>query len=127
MNARNALESAEGSPMDDEFVIRFEGLSAAEAGEKAELLVEALRNATPSVRAEVVKTNQEAMDMGATVLLALSAPAIVAVAKGIANFIARERPGELLIDGKHGQVRFSGNSSDAAKIAAAFSRSSRPG
>jgi hypothetical protein len=111
--------------MDDEFVVRFEGLNAAEAGEKAALLVEALRGAAPSVRADIVRTDREAMDMGATVALLLSAPAIVAVAKGIASFIARERPGTLRIERKDGKVLFSGDSSDAAKIAAAFARGPR--
>jgi hypothetical protein len=106
-----------------EFVIRFEGLSAAEAGEKAELLVEALRSVAPGVQADLMKTDAEAMDMGATVILLLSAPAIVAIAKGIARFIARERPGKLFIETPDGSVVFSGDSSDAAKIAAAFAQS----
>jgi hypothetical protein len=109
--------------MDEEkFVIRFEGLSAAEAAEKAALLVEGLRSAAPSVQADLMRTNIDAQDMGATVVLLLSAPAIVAIANGIANFLVRERPGNLFIETADGRVVFSGDSSDAAKIAAAFSQ-----
>lgn len=105
---------------EDEFVIHFEGLSAAKASEMAALLTESLRSASPGVQAAVKKANAEAMDMGATVVLLLSTPAIVAIAKGIVNFIVRERPGKLSIETKDGRVVFSGDSSDAAKIAAAF-------
>ena len=110
----------------EEFVVRFEGLTAAEAAEKASLLLEAVRDAEPSVQADLNKTDHHTQDMGATVILLLSAPAIVAISKGIAKFIARERPGRLIIETKDGKVLFSGDSSDAGKIAAAFARGKRP-
>ncbi len=50
---------------------------------------------------------------------------IVAISKGIANFITRERPGKLHIETKDGKVIFSGDSGDAAKIAAAFAHIKR--
>jgi hypothetical protein len=109
--------------MDEEkFVIRFEGLSAAEMGDKAALLLETLRSTAPGVQADLMRTNTEAQDMGATVVLLLSAPAVIAIAKGIANFMVRERPGNLCIETADGRVVFSGDSSDAAKIAAAFAQ-----
>jgi len=109
--------------MDEEkFLIRFEGISAAEMGEKGALLVETLRSTAPGVQADVVRTNADAQDMGATVVLLLGAPAVNAIAKGIANFMVRERPGNLCIKTGDGIVVFSGDSSDAAKIAAAFAQ-----
>jgi hypothetical protein len=103
------------------FVIRFENLSAAEASEKAASLREALLDASPDVSAEVKKTDASTMDMGATLLLALGTPAIIAIAKGIAAFMARERAGTLVIE-QDGRVLFTGNSTDAAKVAAALTR-----
>ena len=54
-------------------------------------------------------------------MLTLGTPAILAIAKGISSFLARERPGTLVIT-RGGDVVFKGNSSDAAKIAASLSR-----
>jgi hypothetical protein len=107
----------------EEFLIRFEGLSDAEAGEKAALLVDVVRNAAPDARADRVRVRDDAQDLGATVLLLFGAPAVVAIAKGIASFIARERPGDLVI----GRVLFTGDSGDAATIAAAFAKGKRSG
>jgi hypothetical protein len=112
--------------MDEEkFVIRFEGLSTAEMGEKAALLLETLGDVAPGVQADVVRTDTGAQDVGTAVVLLLSAPAVVAVAKGIANFMVRERPGNLYIETADGTVVFSGDSDDAAKIAAAFTQGKR--
>jgi len=106
--------------MDEQkFVIRFEGLSALAATEQAAMLQEVLKAAATDTRVDVVRDSGETMDMGATLVLLLGTPAIIAIAKGIANFIARERS-SLIIETARGKVVFSGNSGDAAKIAAAF-------
>ncbi len=109
----------------NEFLVRFEGISAAKAGEKANLLLEVLRNADPDVQADLKKVDTETMDLGTTVVLVFGAPAIVAIAKGIANFVGRERPGKLYIETKDGKVIFSGDSGDAARIATAFAKNQR--
>lgn len=104
-----------------QFIFRFEGLSAAEAGQQAQMLRDALLASSPDVSATVVRSDEEAMDLGATLILLLGTPALIAVAKGIGAYLARERPATLIIE-KDGVVVFKGNSSDAAKIAQALQK-----
>jgi hypothetical protein len=105
----------------DMFELHFEDVSAADAAAAAEGLRNALLDASPDVKVDLHKTDPTAMDFGATLVVALGTPAILAIARGISSFLARERRGTLVI--KHdGDVVFKGNSSDAAKIAASLSR-----
>jgi hypothetical protein len=103
------------------FELHFEDVSAAAAETAAKGLRNVLLDASPDVKVEVHKADPTAMDFGATLLLALGTPAILAIAKGISLFLARERAGTLIIKRK-GEVVFRGNSSDAAKIAASLGR-----
>ena len=103
------------------FVIRFEDLSPAEAGVQAAALREALLDASPDVQVDLNKADGETMDFGATLVLLLGTPAILAIAKGIAAYLARQRAGELVIE-HDGRVVFKGNSSDAARVAEALGR-----
>jgi len=103
------------------FLIQFEELSAAEANVEAAGLREWLLDSSPDARVELKKDDTTTMDMGATLVLVLGTPAVIAVAKGIQAYLARGRRGKLVIkcpDGK--RVVFDGDSSDAAKIAAAL-------
>ena len=106
---------------ENEFLIRFEELSSAEAGVQAQILKEYLLDAAPDVSARVERTERDNMDLGATLILVLGTPAILAIAKGIAAFVARERKGKLIIE-HDGTVVFEGNSSDAAKVAEASAK-----
>jgi hypothetical protein len=111
-------------------VIRLEGVSGAEAGIEAQRLREAVLDSGPGVSAAVQRTNDETMDGGAALLLQFApyaAPAIIAVARGLAGFIRQrgERAGDLVVerraaDGSVETVRFTGDSADAAKIAEAL-------
>lgn len=103
------------------FELSFEEVNSAQAGGAAERLRDSLLNASPDVAVTVKKADQATMDFGATLVLVLGTPAILAIAKGISVFLARERPGVLVIK-RDGNVVFKGNSSDAAKIAASLSR-----
>lgn len=105
-----------------EFVIKFSELCFSQAGQKAMILLETLRSVSPDIQVRIVKNDSETMDLGSTLVLLFGTPAIIALAKGIAGFLARERPGTLLIKTKDEEVVFSGASSDAATIAAAFTR-----
>lgn len=104
---------------EQEVVIRFEELSTAQAGEQAQLLKDALLDTSPDVSARVERLGSETMDLGTTLILVFGTQAVVAIAKGIAAFIARDRKGKLVIE-RDGRVVFEGNSSDAAKVAEAL-------
>jgi hypothetical protein len=105
----------------DVLELYFEDVSAAEAGAAAESLRNTLLDASPHVTIDVYKTDATTMDFGATLVLVLGTPAILAIAKGISSFLARERAGTLVIK-RGGDVVFRGNSGDAAKIAASLGR-----
>jgi hypothetical protein len=113
--------------MKESFVLRLEGVSGAEASIEAQRLREVVLDAAPGVEASVHREHTETMDAGAALLVLLSGPAVVAVAKGIAGFIGKRgaRGGELVVerrraDGSTEVVRFSGDSVDAAKVAEAL-------
>jgi hypothetical protein len=116
--ARPGMIMAEAS---DVFELHFEDVSAADAAAAAEGLRNALLDASPDVKADLHKADPTAMDFGATLVVVLGTPAIIAIAKGISAFLQRERMGTLVIK-RSGDVLFKGNSSDAAKIAASLSR-----
>ncbi len=116
-----------------EFIIRFDDLSSAEAGVEAQRLQEILSNASPDVDVKLHRERAESMDMGATLVLVLGTPAIIAIARGVAAWLAQrgKRPGSLVFEraGSDGQIerfRFDGDSADAAKVAEAL-RSSGAG
>lgn len=105
----------------DEFELHFEDLSAADAAAAADDLRNALLDASPDVKVDVHKADPTTMDFGATLILVLGTPAILAIAKGIAAALGRERAGTLVIK-RDGNIVFKGNSSDAAKIAESLGR-----
>lgn len=113
--------------MKESFVVRLEGVSAAEAGLGAQKLREVVLDASPDVEASIHKERSDSMDMGASLLLLLGTPAIIAVAKGLAGYIKQRgaRGGDLVIERRHADgstetVRFTGESVDASKIAEAL-------
>jgi hypothetical protein len=72
-----------------EFEIRFEDLSVAEAGTKASRLRRELLDASSDVDVTIKKDDPENLDFGATLVLVLGAPAVVAIAHGIASYLKR--------------------------------------
>ena len=98
--------------------IRFEGVSLRDAGNKAKDLRQQLLDASSAVTVDVQKDDPSTMDFGATLILVLGTPAVLAIASGIADYIRRDR-GTLVIE-KDGRVVFRGSSGDAARIAEAL-------
>ena len=108
--------------MDDDnstYTITFPGKSAAEANRDIERLRESVLDAEPSVSAEIAKSDTTTQDFGASLILVLGAPAVVAVARGIAAFIARSHA-TLEITSESGELVFRGDSFDAAQIVEAL-------
>lgn len=107
---------------DQTFIIRFEDESVADSGQKATQLRDALLNLTSDVRAEIVKDDQSTQDFGTTLVLVLGAPAMVIIAKGIADYLSRTG-GSLTIQDRSGKVIAKNiKSTDAARIVEAFSQ-----
>src|SRR5690242_13674828 len=107
------------SEQSQEFEIRFDGLQSAEAGTKASKLRRELRGISPDVSISIKKDDLTDQDFGATLVLILGTPAILAIANGIASYLKRDR-GTITIykDGKTIATGLSGE--DATRIAEAF-------
>ena len=73
--------------MTTEFTIGFVDANSADAGTYAADLKDHLAMVAPDVQARQLRTDPHAMDMGATLGIVLAAPAIVALAKGIADWL----------------------------------------
>jgi hypothetical protein len=101
--------------------IEFPDVSSGEAGRLARSLADAI-NAAPdlddSTRANLVRSDPSALDLGATIVLILGAPAVVVVANAIKKYLERRADGvDIVING----VRISNPASrDAAAIVSAL-------
>jgi hypothetical protein len=109
------------SDIDQEFKIRFEDMSVAEAGKKVNKLRSDLLDLSPDFRPKITQEDPTNQDFGATLVLVLGTTAVTAVAKGIAAYLSRDR-GTITIeaDGKVVATGISGN--DAARIAEVFGK-----
>jgi hypothetical protein len=101
------------------FQIRFEGVSAHEAGTKARGLRQELLNASPDVSVSLAKDDPTNQDFGGTLVLLLGTPAVLAVANGIAAFLQRGRA-KITISKSGAVVAENVTGEDAARIAEAF-------
>jgi hypothetical protein len=100
------------------YTIRFPDMEIADAGRAAESLRRTLQDVSPGLAATRVRTDANLMDFGAALELALAAPAIVEVAKGIASWLARAHSSKLTIAGPDGSTIVEGiTSRDAASLA----------
>jgi hypothetical protein len=109
------------SDIDQEFKIRFEDMSVAEAGKKVNELRSDLLEISPDFRPEIVQEDPSHQDFGATLVLVLGTTAVTAVAKGIAAYLSRAR-GTITIEADGKVVATGITGSDAAKIAEAFGK-----
>jgi hypothetical protein len=101
------------------YTIRFDGLDeAADAGRAAESLRRSLRDVDPTIQATRVRSSAEAMDFGTMLAVVLAAPAIVELAKGITNWLARTPSSRLTVIGPDGSTIVENISArDAADLA----------
>jgi hypothetical protein len=107
----------------EQFEIRFEDKSLDDAGLAIANLQHELNQSAVDVSVAIKKEDPNNQDFGATLILVLGTPAILAVAKGIASYLARHR-GTISIS-KNGEVVATGISGDdAARIAEAFAQRS---
>ncbi len=103
------------------FRIRFEDVSVAEAGIKAAQLRQDLLDISSDVQVDIEREDPSTQDFGTTLALVLGAPAAVAIAKGIADYLRRAH-GKIQIETAQGIVIAEGISGDdAARIVEALS------
>jgi hypothetical protein len=101
--------------------IRFDNVSVADAATKAAQLRETLLQTGADLTARLEKHDSTTQDFGTTLVLVLGTPAALAIAKGIANYLSRDRGSITIEDG--GKVIATGlTGKDAARIAEAFAR-----
>ena len=102
------------------FKIRFQELSLAEANVQSARLRQEILDSSPDVHVEIEREDPNTMDFGSTLVLVLGTQAIVAIAQGIANYLARAR-GRIIIE-RDGKIIAEGISGgDAARIVEALS------
>jgi hypothetical protein len=94
------------TPMTESIVynITFGHLGAADAGRAADSLRRTLQEIDPAITANVSRTDKEAMDFGASLTILLTAPSIVALAKGISDWLARTHDSKVTVKGLDGEV-----------------------
>lgn len=108
---------AEENPLP--FVIRFESASLAAAGQHAAALRELMLDMSSQVQAQLERVAGDTMDLGSALRVGMPAPAVEPVSRGIADYIARERPGMVVIE-HQGRVVYRGDGTDPGLIARAL-------
>ncbi len=104
--------------------IRFPELELSDAGRAARNLREQILDDAPGVDADVRKDDSSTMDFGATLILVLGTPAVVALAQGIAKWMMRERTVlEIESDGKTVKIHAEGTlNENVARIVEALNK-----
>ncbi len=100
------------------FLIKLDGISPSLAQRYSEELRNALLKATPDIEVQRRREDPRAQDFGATLILILGAPAVVAVAKAMGDWLAR-RPGTTVTIKADG-MEFSATGKDAPKLGERF-------
>jgi len=107
-----------------ERIILFPNVSSAEANVYAENLAGEIRDIDESVQVKKRRTNSEAMDFGASLVIILGSASASAIASGIASWMTRHSGVRLEIRNKSGElVAANLDSKDAAAITESFSES----
>ncbi|SRR6266487_2059076 len=79
------------------YLLSFGGVSSAEANRYAEELREALLDATAEIAVQRQRENLLAQDLGATLVLIMGTPALVAAVKAIGNWLQKRHSATLTI------------------------------
>ena len=103
------------------YVIKFESTSTAAANRYADELREAILDASSDVQVTLKKDDPSTMDFGGTLVILLGTPAVIAIAKGIGNWLKRRNTACITIEAPDGRVIARNISSkNAARLAEMF-------
>jgi Effector Associated Constant Component 1 len=104
-------------PTEHRLTLSFEGADVAEANRFAAELAERLRDADTLIDVRETRADPNAQDFGATLVLLLAAPAVVALAKGVSAWLAMRPNAKVTLKRKDGTVIASGlTSADARAV-----------
>lgn len=106
--------------MAKELVLTFEGATLADANMFSADLADFLLDAAPDVEVERRRDDADAMDFGATLVLVLGTPAILALANGLADWLRKRQSATIKISDASGSVIVEAtglDSADALRIA----------
>lgn len=77
------------------YIVSFEGVSHSDAQRYAKELQDALLDATPDITVQRRRESPLTQDFGATLVLILGAPAVVAVVKAVRDWLIRRNSASL--------------------------------
>lgn len=89
---------------DSKVKVRLLGTNAAECDQSIAGLMDQLQTSANSIQIERVREKKEYMDFGATVAIVVGSAAATAIAKGIADWMAKNQAARLEIDTETGKV-----------------------
>lgn len=100
------------------YIVTFEGVSPSDAQHYAEELQDALLDAIPNITVQRRREDPLTQDFGATLILILGAPAVVAVVKAVRDWLIRRNSASLTWKTADGELVVQGISSkNAAELA----------
>jgi hypothetical protein len=106
-----------------ELLMSFPEVSPAQANQYAAPLQDMLKQASPEVSVERIRSDREAMDFGASLVVTVGTPAAVAIAGAIKRWLSRYGT-SLSIQTSAGEVLARNlDSQDVIEIAVAFTQS----
>ena len=86
------------------YIIKFDNASDAEANRYASELRDMLLDAASDVEVDRRRDNPDTQDFGATLVLVLGAPAIVAIATALGNWLTLHRRAGITIKTANGEI-----------------------
>lgn len=108
-------------------ILRIQGPSVAESNQLAAELRQSVLDASPDVEARISREGEASQDFGASLVLVLGTPAVIAVAKGIQAWLKR-RPAATLEMEENGSLKATNlTSRDARRIVEILSESTENG
>lgn len=110
------------------YMVKFESSDLAEANKYAdelrEFILEQAANQNVNVEVNFARDDPETMDFGGTLILLLGTPALIAVAKGIGDWLRKRNTASITIETSDGRlVAKNISAKDAAALATKFKMS----
>jgi hypothetical protein len=103
------------------YIIRFNDISLADANRYAEELRNTLLDASRSVKVNRRREDPNTQDFGATLVLILGAPAVVAAAKALGNWLQLRNSASVTLEDADGKIIAKNiTGKDAAKLTELF-------